>query len=547
MKFHFPYSGIVLSVIASVMAVFLLYTGFVYVFYDHVTENVEESREQFEHVKKQNKEYVQSTKLKNNLTHVVKDVVYTNLILLDQLKENNQNEVSLDVDLDDKRSRTWNKRIIPSLDSIDNDISLIFNNEIKATFNRISDQIYEINLLQEQIIADVKTNGSYAKKDLSDLKSKGYSLSENFNTFLQGDVSITTETFVLKKRDDDVIKLIAVAFIVVALVILITNLLINYLKKPIKKLDKYLVEVRNGNLPGELTLLHDDYNSITRSVNFIVRRLYKIRDFAAQVARRNFDTNIIFERDGQFGNTLADMQDSLHNIAKEDKQRTHINEGLSDFSEILGNNTNNLKKFCEEVIVNLVRFLNANQGAMFVVNRDDDGEEYLEMMACYAYNKKKYMHRKVQKGQGLAGQAWLEGQRIYMTKVPDNYVTITSGLGFSTPRCVLIIPLIFNEQTHGVIELASFQELEDYELGFVERVSESISSSLASVKVNATTQALLTQAEDLTVQMREQEDEMRKHVDELRMTQQESQEREEKYIREIKRLKKRLQAYERNF
>ena len=198
-------------------------------------------------------------------------------------------------------------------------------------------------------------------------------------------------------------------------------------------------------------------------------------------------------------------------------------------------------------VLNLVKFLNANQGAFFVVNDENRADQHLSLIASYAYNKKKYVAKKIVKGQGLVGQAWIERKTIYITTVPEDYVSITSGLGQSTPKCILIIPLIFNEKTQGVIELASFKKLKDYELGFIEKVSESISSALTSVKVNVKTQLLLSRSEDLTQKMKLQEDEMRENVDELRLTQEESQRREEQHLREIRRLKKRLQEYERNF
>ena len=84
-------------------------------------------------------------------------------------------------------------------------------------------------------------------------------------------------------------------------------------------------------------------------------------------------------------------------------------------------------------------------------------------------------------------------------------------------------------------------------MNFVEKVAQSIASSLASVKVNTQTQALLSQSETLTTRMKKQEDEMLSNVEELKMTQDESQRREEEHLREISRLKKRLEEYERNF
>ena len=143
----------------------------------------------------------------------------------------------------------------------------------------------------------------------------------------------------------------------------------------------------------------------------------------------------------------------------------------------------------------------------------------MELAACYAWDKKKFLEKKIYKGEGLSGQAWIEGDVIYLTEVPNDYVSITSGLGESNPRSVLIVPLKLNDEIHGVIEMASFKEYDDFEVEFVERIAENIASTISSVKVNERTQKLLEESTLMTEQMRAQEEEMRQNMEELQATQ----------------------------
>jgi PAS domain S-box-containing protein len=197
---------------------------------------------------------------------------------------------------------------------------------------------------------------------------------------------------------------------------------------------------------------------------------------------------------------------------------------MAKFGEILRTNTNDLNKLADEIVGNLVKYLKANQGAIYIIDDVEAGEEpTMSMKACYAWDKKKFLNQKIHKGEGLAGQAWQEGDIVYLTDVPQNYIKITSGLGDANPTSVLIVPLKVNDQIFGVVEIASFNIFQDFEMEFVQKIAESIASTISSVKINARTQNLLEESQEMTEQMRAQEEEMRQNMEELQATQEEMQ------------------------
>jgi PAS domain S-box-containing protein len=113
-----------------------------------------------------------------------------------------------------------------------------------------------------------------------------------------------------------------------------------------------------------------------------------------------------------------------------------------------------------------------------------------------------------------------------MTEVPNNYVNITSGLGSSNPRCLLIVPLRFNDMVYGVIEMASFSVYQPFQINFIEKVAESIASTISTVKVNLRTIKLLEESKLKSEELAAQEEEMRQNMEELQTTQEESARRE---------------------
>lgn len=293
---------------------------------------------------------------------------------------------------------------------------------------------------------------------------------------------------------------------------------VNYLKSIVVKLGKgELVEDKNTKFNN------DEIGEMAKAMDNLVNGLKATTLFAENIGKGSYssDFNPLSEHD-VLGNALINMRDNLSRVADEDKKRNWATEGLAKFGEILRTNTNDLNKLTDEIVLNLVKYLKGNQGAIYIVDDEQTGEEAtMSMKACYAWDKKKFLNHKIHRGEGLAGQAWQEGDLIYLTEVPQNYIRITSGLGDANPTSVLIVPLKLNEQIFGVVEIASFGQFQDFEIEFVQRIAESIASTISSVKINARTQRLLEESQEMTEQMRAQEEEMRQNMEELQATQEE--------------------------
>ena len=218
-------------------------------------------------------------------------------------------------------------------------------------------------------------------------------------------------------------------------------------------------------------------------------------------------------RDDTIGDALFQIKGDMLRLKEEEDKRAWITEGLARFSEILRNRTA-LDVYSNDIISNLVRYIKANQGGLFIEYQDDDGR-YLEMAACYAYEKRKYLNQRIREGQGLLGQAMYEKDIVFLKEIPDGYVKITSGLGEATPRNLAIVPLIFNERTYGVIEIALFTILEPYQLEFLRKVSENIASEIASIQSISHTQKLLDDSKTLTHELQQREEEMQQNIEEM--------------------------------
>jgi len=297
-------------------------------------------------------------------------------------------------------------------------------------------------------------------------------------------------------------------------------IIINVLRR-IRSLKFFIKELAAGKLPDNIPPSKDELNSITTALNELTQNLKTITHFADEVGSGKFDTEItVFNNENELGQSLAGMRQSLKKVGEEDKIRSWINEGLAKFADLQRVHNHSLEDLTDSVISHLIKYININQGAIFIV-KEEDSTIYLELGACYAYDKKKYLNKRVEVGNGLVGQAYLEKEKTYLQEIPNNYVNITSGLGAATPNVLLIVPLVYNDKVVGVIELASFRNLKEYEMDFIDKVAESLAASISSVKITEETRKLLQESQMAAEQMRAQEEEMRQNAEELEATQEE--------------------------
>jgi len=216
---------------------------------------------------------------------------------------------------------------------------------------------------------------------------------------------------------------------------------------------------------------------------------------------------------------LLQMRDQMKTMKEQDQIRLWTTEGLSKFGEIIRTHQDNFDKLAESLISNVVKYVDAKVGGLFILESDEGDKKYLSLRASYAYGRKKFLTKRIDIGEGLVGQSFIEGHTIFLSKVPQEYISITSGLGESNPKSILVIPLKTNDKIEGILELASLHVFKQHEIQFLEKLGEQLASSIVAVRTNEKTSILLQMSQEQSEQMRAQEEEMRQNMEELEATQ----------------------------
>lgn len=322
------------------------------------------------------------------------------------------------------------------------------------------------------------------------------------------------------------------SFVVALISVLIIN---RFIVQPVRMISQKADAIAHGNESEKIKIkTQDELGKIATSINDLSDKLIDVASFVTEVGKGIFDTTLHSVSEDDFmGKALRNMRDNFLEKAteeekrrEEDRQRNWIAAGLAKFAEILRNEGENLEKLADHILSNLTKYMEINQAGLFVMTEGEADEVHLELVAAYAYNRKKYIKRSVNMGEGLVGTCALEKETIYRSEIPEDYIQITSGLGGSNPRYLLLTPLKLNEEVYGVIELASFETLEPYEIEFVENLGESIASTLSAVRINTRTARLLEQSQEQAEELHSQEEEMRQNIEELQATQEEMSKKE---------------------
>lgn len=317
--------------------------------------------------------------------------------------------------------------------------------------------------------------------------------------------------------------------VVLLLILFLSKRFGNLISERMNFLKNNLNKLINGEKAEKIYIKTDDELEETAELlNKLTDRVWEAAKFADYLAENNFNIEFNAKSENDFfakalnnlKNRLKEAKEIEEQRKKEDEIRLWINSGIAKFNELLRHHNDDMDLFCYNILKNLIEYVGVVQGAIYLIE-EEEGEKIVRLAAAYAYDRRKYIERKLHMGEGLVGTCALEGKTIYLREIPEDYMLISSGLGETLPRSLLIVPMIFNEEITGVIELASINDFEKHKQEFVEKIAESIAITINTVHLNMKTKQLLQESNERAEQLAAQEEELRQNLEELKATQEE--------------------------
>jgi|GEM_PF-3308919 len=177
------------------------------------------------------------------------------------------------------------------------------------------------------------------------------------------------------------------------------------------------------------------------------------------------------------------------------EQQTWVSTGLVHFLQIL-RQQQNFTQLCQILLSNIATYLQVQQGAMYWVNQEKADNTFLQLQAAYAPSPNKMQKTTFMLEEGLVGNSFTQQKIVHLKRVPQAYLHIMSGLGESAPQELLIMPLMLNGKSKGVIELSTFYTFEPHQIALLNEITEAVTTTLVNIELSNTSNVMLNELQN---------------------------------------------------
>ncbi|SHN72681.1 HAMP domain-containing protein [Bradyrhizobium erythrophlei] len=278
------------------------------------------------------------------------------------------------------------------------------------------------------------------------------------------------------------------------------------------------VEGRLGgqaNVPGAAGTWKD----LTGNVNLLAANLTSqvraIAEVATAVTKGDLTRSIQVDARGE----VSELKDNINTMITNLRLTTDLNTeqdwlktNLARFTNML-QGQRDLTTVGRLLLTELTPLVNAHRGVIYQVQYEDSPQ--LRLLSAYASDGASPHLQVIQVGEGLIGQCAMDKRQRLVTDIPEDTAPVNSALLRMTPKNLVVLPVLFENQVKAVIELASVSTFTTSQMTFLEQLTDSIGIVLNSIEATMQTEGLLTQSQQLAGELQTQQKELQQTNDQL--------------------------------
>ena len=266
-----------------------------------------------------------------------------------------------------------------------------------------------------------------------------------------------------------------------------------------------------ANVPGAAGTWHDLTDNVNRLAANLTTQLRAIADVATAVTKGDLTRSIQVGAQGEVAAVKDNINEMIRNLKDttlRNKEQDWLKTNLAKFTRML-QGQRDLLTVGKLTLSELAPVVPAQQGVFYIMDKSGREPE-LKLLASYACHERSGMKTSFKLGESLVGQAALEKQRILITDAPSDYIKISSALGAARPMNIAVLPILFEGEVKGVMELSSLERFNSTHQAFLDQLTESIGIVLNTIEANTRTENLLRQSQSLAMELQNRQEELQK-------------------------------------
>ncbi|WP_374562705.1 HAMP domain-containing protein [Ideonella sp.] len=262
------------------------------------------------------------------------------------------------------------------------------------------------------------------------------------------------------------------------------------------------------------------WKGLTENVNELAANLTTqvraIAEVATAVTQGDLARSITVESQGEVAalkDTINEMIRNLKDTTQKNTEQDWLKTNLAKFSRML-QGQKDLVTVGQLILSELAPVVGAQQAEFYVMSASVELPQ-LKLLASYASGGQSAHGKLVDLGQGLVGQCAIDKRKILLTNTPSEAFRIASGLSEHAAMDVLVLPVVFEGQVRGVLELASLEHFNPVHEAFLDQLTESIGIVINTIEANTRTEDLLKQSQSLAAELGSRQEELQQTNQEL--------------------------------
>ena len=252
-------------------------------------------------------------------------------------------------------------------------------------------------------------------------------------------------------------------------------------------------------------------NSIVKTIKQVVRTINNIMD------SKETEVDLATRIEVSTHDETRELAEAMNQLLSSLEKQSWIQKGMAEISTMYQGITD-LTELTHAFITKLAPMLNAVYGVVYL-RRNQGSEVRYVKEAGYALTGEEAGGASFRLGEGLIGQAAMDKRIFLIDQLPDDHFKVTSGLGDSSPRNLLVAPILVDGTVEAVVEFGSFKPFLSHHLSLLDLLQDKFGSAITNVAGRMEVERLLGESQVLTEELQAQSEELQAQSEELQMQQ----------------------------